>query len=405
MNNYSYVVLNRKGKEEKGSITAVDRDAAFNQLKQQGLFLISLREASALDKEINISFLEKKPKPRDLAVFCRSFVSIIGAGVPVTKALSLLSMQTENKILRAAIEDCREQIEKGSTLAEAMARHRAVFTDLFITLAAAGEASGSLDKSFERMATQFEKDAKLKATMQKASIYPAMVGIVAVVVIAIMLVFVVPQFETMLTDLGSDLPLITKIVVNASRFVQKWWIVIAGAIAALVFAARAFKKTDSGRHFFAETSLKLPLIGDLIAKTASARMARTLATLVSSGVSLIEAIEIVSETMSNLLFKEALQKTSEDVAMGSTLSECIERSKLFPPLVAQMINIGEETGELDKMLEKLADYYDEEVETATAKVMAALEPMITIVLALVVGVIVMAVMLPMTQMYSALENV
>lgn len=405
MNNYSYVVLNRKGKEEKGSITAVDRDAAFNQLKQQGLFLISLREASALDKEINISFLEKKPKPRDLAVFCRSFVSIIGAGVPVTKALSLLSMQTENKILRAAIEDCREQIEKGSTLAEAMARHRAVFTDLFITLAAAGEASGSLDKSFERMATQFEKDAKLKATMQKASIYPAMVGIVAVVVIAIMLVFVVPQFETMLTDLGSDLPLITKIVVNASRFVQKWWIVIAGIVLVAYFVIRAFKKTDSGRHFFAETSLKLPLIGDLIAKTASARMARTLATLVSSGVSLIEAIEIVSETMSNLLFKEALQKTSEDVAMGSTLSECIERSKLFPPLVAQMINIGEETGELDKMLEKLADYYDEEVETATAKVMAALEPMITIVLALVVGVIVMAVMLPMTQMYSALENV
>lgn len=405
MNSYSYVVLNRKGKEVKGSITANDRDSAFNQLKQQGLFLISLREATTLDKEINISFLEKKPKPRDLAVFCRSFVSIIGAGVPVTKALSLLTTQTENKILRAAVEDCREQIEKGATLAEAMSRHRAVFTDLFITLVAAGEASGSLDKSFERMATQFEKDAKLKATMQKASIYPMMVGIVAVVVIAIMLVFVVPQFETMLTDLGSDLPLITKIVVNASRFVQKWWILIAGAIAALVFAVRAFKKTDAGRHFFAELSLKVPLIGDLVAKTASARMARTLSTLVSSGVSLIEAIEIVSETMTNLLFKEALEKTSEDVSMGSTLSECLERTKLFPPLVGQMINIGEETGELDKMLEKLADYYDEEVETATAKVMAALEPMITIVLALVVGVIVMAVMLPMTQMYSALENV
>lgn len=405
MNNYSYVVLNRKGKEEKGSITAVDRDSAFSQLKQQGLFLISLRESTALDKEINISFLEKKPKPRDLAVFCRSFVSIIGAGVPVTKALSLLTMQTENKILMAAIDDCREQIEKGATLAEAMSRHRAVFTDLFITLVAAGEASGSLDKSFERMAVQFEKDAKLKATMQKASIYPAMVGIVAVVVIIIMLVFVVPQFETMLTDLGSDLPLITKIVVNASRFIQKWWIIIAAVVVALVFAVRTYKKTESGRHFFAETSLKLPLIGDLIAKTASARMARTLSTLVSSGVSLIEGIEIVSETMTNLCFREALEKTSEDVSMGSTLSECLQRTKLFPPLVSQMINIGEETGELDKMLEKLADYYDEEVETATAKVMAALEPMITIVLALVVGVIVMAVMLPMTQMYSALENI
>lgn len=405
MNNYSYVVLNRKGKEEKGSITATDRESAFNQLKQQGLFLISLRESTALDKEINVSFLEKKPKPRDLAVFCRSFVSIIGAGVPVTKALALLTGQTENKILRAAVEDCREQIEKGSTFAEAMSRHRSVFTDLFITLVAAGEVSGSLDKSFERMAVQFEKDAKLKSTIQKASIYPMMVGIVAVVVIAIMLIFVVPQFETMLTELGSELPLITKVVVNASRFVQKWWIIILAVLIVFVFAVRAFKKTESGQRFFAETSLKLPLIGDLISKTSAARMARTLSTLVSSGVSLIEAIEIVSETMTNLCFKEALEKTSEEVSTGSTLSQCLERTKLFPPLVSQMINIGEETGELDKMLEKLADYYDEEVETATAKVMAALEPMITIVLALVVGVIVMAVMLPMTQMYSALENV
>ena len=404
LNTYSYIVLNQKGKEKKGSITAVDRETASAQLKQQGLLLISLRESTALDKEIGISFLEKKPKPRDLAVFCRSFVSIIGAGVTVTKALSLLTLQTENKILRAVIEECREQIEKGDTLAEAMARHRDVFTDLFITLVAAGEASGSLEKSFERMAVHFEKDAKLKATVQKASVYPIIVAIVSVVVVMIMMLYVVPQFESMLTELGSSLPLITVIVVEISRFVQKWWYAIAVVLVLAVIALKVYKKTQQGELLIAELTLRLPLVGNLSTKTASARMARTLSTLVASGVSLINAIEIVSKTMTNVCFKNALEEVSNEVSMGALLSSSLEKTELFPPLVYHMINVGEETGELDKMLEKIADYYDDEVETATAKLMAALEPMIIIVLALIVGAIVMAVMLPMTQMYTALEN-
>ena len=404
LNTYSYVVVNQKGKERKGVIAAVDRETASAQLKQQGLVLVSLRESSALDKEINISFLEKKPKPRDLAVFCRSFVSIVGAGVTVTKALSLLTLQTENKILKAVIEDCHERIEKGDTLAEAMSRHKDIFTDLFITLVAAGEASGSLEKSFERMAVQFEKEAKLKATIQKASVYPIIVTVVAVAVVVIMMMYVVPQFESMLTELGTELPLITVIVVNFSRFVQNWFFVILAALIAVIFAIKAYKKTEQGALLFAEIALRLPLAGDLITKTASARMARTLSTLVSSGVSLLSAIQIVSKTMTNVCFKNALEEVSDDVTMGDLLSTSLERTELFPPLVYHMINIGEETGELDKMLEKIADYYDEEVETATAKMMAALEPMIIIILALIVGVIVMAVMLPMTQMYAALEN-
>ena len=404
LNTYSYVVVNQKGKERKGVIAAVDRETASAQLKQQGLVLVSLRESSALDKEINISFLEKKPKPRDLAVFCRSFVSIVGAGVTVTKALSLLTLQTENKILKAVIEDCHERIEKGDTLAEAMSRHKDIFTDLFITLVAAGEASGSLEKSFERMAVQFEKEAKLKATIQKASVYPIIVTVVAVAVVVIMMMYVVPQFESMLTELGTELPLITVIVVNFSRFVQNWFFVILAALIAVIFAIKAYKKTGQGALLFAEIALRLPLAGDLITKTASARMARTLSTLVSSGVSLLSAIQIVSKTMTNVCFKNALEEVSDDVTMGDLLSTSLERTELFPPLVYHMINIGEETGELDKMLEKIADYYDEEVETATAKMMAALEPMIIIILALIVGVIVMAVMLPMTQMYAALEN-
>ena len=318
--------------------------------------------------------------------------------------MSLLTLQTENKILRAVIEECREQIEKGDTLAEAMARHRDVFTDLFITLVAAGEASDSLEKSFERMAVHFEKDAKLKATVQKASVYPIIVAIVSVIVVMIMMLYVVPQFESMLAELGSSLPLITVIVVAISRFVQKWWYAIAAALILAVIALKAYKKTQQGELLIAELTLRLPLVGNLSTKTASARMARTLSTLVASGVSLISAIEIVSKTMTNVCFKNALEEVSNEVSMGALLSSSLEKTELFPPLVYHMINVGEETGELDKMLEKIADYYDDEVETATAKLMAALEPMIIIVLALIVGAIVMAVMLPMTQMYTALEN-
>ena len=401
---YSYIVTDQRGKEKKGTLEAKDRAAAAATLKQQGYVLIQLQEASVLDKDIELSMFDKKPKPRELAIFCRQFLSIISAGVPMIKALGMMSLQTSNKVLRAAIEDCCQQIEKGSTLADSMKRHRDVFSDFFITLVAAGEASGSLETSLERMATQFEKDAKLKETISKASIYPTIVGVVAVVVVIIMLTFVVPSFEAMLTDLGSELPAITVFVVNASEFMQKYWYVIVGLIVGLVLFSKWFKKTDTGRHFFDDLMLKLPLFGDLTAKSSSARMARTLATLLSAGISLIDAIEIVAETMTNIYFKEALLRARDEVAMGAPLAECIERCRLFPPLVYQMIGVGEETGDIDMMLVKLADYYEDEVEVATAKLMTVLEPAIILILVVVVGGIIMSVMLPMFQMYSALEN-
>ena len=404
MATYSYIVTDQRGKEKKGTLEAGDRHAAAVSLKQQGYVLIQLQEASALDKDIELSFLDKKPKPREMAIFCRQFLSILSAGVPMIKALSMMTLQTGNKVLRAAIDDCRQEIEKGSMLADAMKRHRDVFSDFFITLVAAGEASGSLETSLDRMATQFEKDAKLKETISKASIYPTIVCVVSVIVVIVMLTFVVPSFESMLTDLGSELPAITVFVVNASEFMQKWWYLIVAALAGLFLFARYFKKTDGGKHFFDKITMKLPMLGDLTIKTASARMARTLATILASGLSLIDALEIVADTMTNIYFKEALLQVRDEVAMGAPLAECIERTKLFPPLVYQMISVGEETGEIDKMLLKLAEYYEDEVETATAKVMTALEPMIIIVLVVVVGGIIMSVMLPMFNMYSALDN-
>ena len=397
-------MLDPAGKEQKGTLQAENRDTAAASLREGGRTLVSLTEAGALSKNVQIGIFSKKPKARDLAVFCRQFVSIITAGVPVIEALSMLAEQTENKKLAAAADDCRMSLEKGSSLADAMRAHRDVFSDLFITMVAAGEASGSLDVSFSRMATQFEKDAKLRGSVKKASVYPIIVCIVTVAVIAVLMVFVIPNFESMFSDLGSDLPGITKAVIAVSKYVQHRWYVILGAILLLVFAVKYIKKTGAGAHFFGRLGIKAPLFGRLTIKTASARMSRTLATLLAAGIPLMDAIDITSDTMDNIFFREALKKAKDDVAVGTPLSETLERSQQFPPLVYHMLKIGEETGNIDGMLVRLADYYDEEVETATEQLMAALEPMIIILLAAIVGVVVMAVMLPMANMYSALDN-
>jgi len=401
---YAYIILNPAGKEVKGTFEAATYQQAADKLKADGSTLISLEEANALSKDVEISFLKRKPKPRDMAVFCRQFVSIIDAGVTVTSALEMLGEQTENKMLAAAIKDCKVKIEKGSSLADAMKDHRAIFSDLFITLAEAGEASGSLNVSFERMGTQFEKDSKIKGLIKKSAIYPAVVSVVAVVVVIVMLTFVVPRFQAMLADLGTDLPLLTKIVVAASNFmIAKWYIVLAVALLAVIGILR-YRKTEGGGRLFGRIGIRAPLIGKLTVKGASARMARTLSTLLGAGIPMIEAIDIVARTMGNVHFREALQEAKDDVAMCEALSESLARSGLFPPLVHQMIHIGEETGDIEGMLTKLAEYYEEEVELTTQQVMAAVEPMIIIVLALIVGCIVGAVMLPMMSMYSALDN-
>ena len=401
---FSYIILSKAGKEVKGTLEAANQQEAAQKLKEGGNTLISLTEANALSKEVEINLVKKKPKPRDLAVFCRQFVSIIDAGVPVTSALGMLGEQTENKMLANAALDCKMQIEKGTSLAEAMKDHPDVFSSLFVTLVEAGEASGSLDVSFNRMGTQFEKDAKIKGLIKKSAIYPIVVSVVAVAVVIIMLTFVVPQFETMLADLGSDMPVLTKIVVAASDFLIARWYIVLGVVALLAVGIIRYRKTEGGGRLFGRIGIKAPLIGKLTVKSSAARMARTLSTLLGSGIPMIEALDIVAKTMGNVHFREALQDAKDDVAMGDALSLSIERCGLFPPMVHHMIHIGEETGDLEEMLTKLAEYYEEEVELTTQQVMAAVEPLIIVVLALIVGCIVGAVMLPMVNMYTAMDN-
>lgn len=404
MTTFAYIVLDPAGKEQKGSLQAENRDAAAAQLRSDGKTLVSLTEAGALSREVEISIFQRKPKARDMAVFCRQFVSIISAGVTVIEALDMLAEQTENRLLAAALAECRMSIEKGSSLADAMRAHRSIFSDLFITMVAAGEASGSLDVSFSRMAVQFEKDAKLRGTVKRASIYPIIICVITVIVVVILLTFVIPSFEGMFADLDQDLPAVTRAVMGASRFLRTKWYFILAVILLLVFGIRQAKRTSAGAHFFGRLGRRAPLFGNLTTKTAVALMSRTLSTLLAAGIPLIEAIDIVSGTMDNIYFREALETAKDDVAMGAPLSETLERSGIFPALVYHMLRIGEESGDIEGMLNKLADYYDEEVELATGQIMAAIEPMIIIVLAGIVGTVVFAVMMPMMSMYSALDS-
>lgn len=285
-----------------------------------------------------------------------------------------------------------------------MAAHPDIFPSLMINMIAAGEASGNLDVAMERVASQLEGSAKTQAMIKKAMIYPIAVVIVAIAVSVVMLVYVIPNYESMFADLGTDLPGITKMYVAMSDFLRGYWFILVPAIVALVIAVMSFSKTDLGRHVFGKASLKIPVVNNMIIKSASSLTARTLSTLLGSGVPLIQAVEIVSTVVSNVYFQEALADAKDEITIGMPLSRPLEECGLFPPMVYHMVKIGEEAGNTEEMLDKLADYYDEEVEMAVQSLMAAMEPMIIVVLAVVVGGLIAACMAPMLTMYQSLEN-
>jgi len=401
---FSYIVIDKRGKETKGNLDANSRADALSELRQMGNVVISVSEVGVLNKDVKLPFMTNKPKPRDLSVFCHQFVSINGAGVPLVSALEMLGEQTENKMLAKAILACKSTIEQGETLAHAMSLWPDVFPSMFITMVEAGEASGSLDISFSRMAVQFEKEAKLKATIKKATVYPTFIVIIAFMAIIVLLTFVVPTFETVLTQLNVKMPTITLVVLAIARFLQNQWYFVLVGVLMLVAGLRVFSRTDTGAYFFGRVQLKLPLFGDLTKKTAAARMSRTLETLLAAGLPLVDALMISSKTMTNIYFKASLLAAREAVLLGSPLAPQFAKGKLFPPLVRHMMGIGEETGSLESMLSKLAGYYEEEVENATEKLMAALEPAIIFFLAIAVGTIILSIIMPMASMYSGLNN-
>lgn len=400
---WGFVAIDKSGKEIKGSKEADNEEQVVRELKAQGLIVLDITQQNALTKDISID-IGGKPSARDLSVFCRQFASITRAGVTIIEALRMLAEATENKKMQKALMNVRADVEKGETFADSLAKHPGVFPELLVQMAMAGESSGSLETSMERMAIQFEKSAKTKALVKKAMIYPIVVMIVAIVVVIIMLVVVIPSYTEMFQELNAELPGITLAVIAMSDFVKAYWFIIIPVVIAIGFAIRAYAKTYSGRHLFGKLQLKIPAIKNLVVKNASAQMARTLSTLLTAGVPLNEAVGIVSDTMTNIWFKVALRDATDQIMVGVPLSQPLQSCGLFPPMVYYMIRIGEEAGSTEEMLNKLADYYEEEVEMAVQSLMAAMEPMIIIVLAVVVGGLIAAVMAPMMTMYEALDS-
>ena len=398
MPGYTYVAVNEKGKEKRGRMDAENRDAVSQQLKKDGLFPVEIKEQGALNKDIDFS-IGKKVKPRDLSVFCRQFVSITQAGVPMKEALQMMTEQTENKWLKKATADVLVNVEKGNTLADSMASIPDIFPPMLVNMVAAGESSGSLEMSFNRMATHFEKEAKLKAT-----IYPIILICAVIGVIAVMLLYVIPIFIDMFADLDIEMPALTMGVMNVSKWTASHWYVILAVVAAVVIIYRLIYGTEQGRLKIDYIKMKIPLFGKLTVKSACAQFARTMSTLMAAGISTTECLDTVSKIINNIHYKNALQKAKEEVVKGIPLSEPLAASEVFPPMVCHMTGIGEETGNMEEMLSKLADYYDEEVEITTQSVLAAMEPLIIVFMALIVGTLVIAVLMPIRTMYNGLDS-
>lgn len=403
MASFAYIAIDKRGKERKGSVEADTKEKALAAVKAEGLTPLSVTPQNFLTKDINFSF-SKGASVRDMSLFCRQFTSILRAGVTIIDALGMLADQTENKGLSKAIRDVQIDIQKGETLGDSMRKIPEYFPSMLVNLVDAGEASGSLDVSLERMAIQFEKDAKLKGMIKKAMIYPMVVCVVAIAVVILMLAYVVPTFMEMFADLDIEMPMLTVMVMNASDFVQSNLLLIIAIIAIAAIGIKTFVNTPRGKGVIGYLGVKIPVLANFTVKTSSSRLARTMSTLLYSGITMVDALEITAHTMDNVLFKEALIEAREEVLKGVPLSEPLKQSGLFPAMVVHMTKIGEDTGDMEAMLEKMADYYDEEVELATQSLMAALEPMIIVVLAVIVGVLVGAVVSPMLSLYTGLDN-
>ncbi len=398
---FKYEIVDAGGKLRKGTIDSVNQDAAAAALKAQGNFVVSLKPANVMERDLEIH-IGRAVKPRELSIFCRQFQSILNAGVTVIEALGMLGEQTENKAFQKAILNVRDAVQKGETLSNAMAAYPKIFPNIMLHMVAAGEASGSLDVAFDRIGRQFEKDAHLAGLVGKSMIYPIVLIVVIIAVVAIMMIKIVPTFTATFSQVGAELPAITRAVMGVSDFLVGSWYYFLGGIAVFILLLREVKKTEWGALFFGRLSLRLPLFGSLTIKSASANLARTLSTLMAAGISLMESVKLVQRIVKNAVVQQALKQAEKDVTEGRTLSASLEDTDVFPPMVYHMIRIGEETGNLESMLDKISDYYEEEVEMATQSLMAALEPLLIVMMALIVVPILLAIMTPMFSLYNSL---
>ncbi|QCX32672.1 type II secretion system F family protein [Caloramator sp. E03] len=399
MANYVYEAIDDRGKNIKGNISADNTEDAIRQLKEKKLYIISLNENNLLNKELSIKFINKVTS-KDLAVFCRQIATLLQSGLNVLTCFNVIKDQINNKVLKNAIFKLSEDVEKGTAISTSMRNFPNVFPEILINMVEAGEVGGSLDNSFDKMAIHFEKEMKLKQKITNALIYPIIVILVALVVLNLLLIFVIPTFVGMFNDLGVELPSITRFILRASSFMKNNWLQIFIFVMVFIILIRYYSKTPSVSIYISSFKLKIPIIGKITLYSSIARLTRTLSTLINAGVPLITAIETTKKLLQNSFIEEKFEGVVEKVRGGEGLSDPIKEMGVFPKLVPVMIKTGEESGNLESMLSKLADLYENEVENMVTRLTAVFEPLMIVFLAIIVGFMLAAIILPMFKLYG-----
>jgi type IV pilus assembly protein PilC len=393
------------GEIQSGELTLDSQDEVLGALRKRRIIITSVREKP---KEIKLSLpkIGTGVSTRDLAIFTRQFATMINAGLPLVQCLDILSKQTEKETFRAIIAQTMREVEAGTTLAEALAKkeNNGVFDELFVNMVEAGEAGGILDDILQRLATFIEKAEALRRKIQGAMVYPAVVMTVAILATAFMLIFIIPTFARMFTAFGGDLPLPTKIVMGLSSFLRSYWWAMLGGLVGSAFLLKRYHETDKGKMQLDKLMLKVPVLGDVVRKGAVARFTRTLGTLISSGVPILTGLEITARTAGNRVIQEAIMAARASIREGETISAPLKQSNVFPPMVVQMISVGEETGALDDMLTRIADFYDSEVDTAVESLTSLIEPIMIVFMGTVVGGMVIAMYLPMFKLINVVAG-
>jgi type IV pilus assembly protein PilC len=398
---FEYTARNAaNGQIQKGQLEAQSKDEVSAHLRKNRLILVNVREAP---KQIKLSLGQPRIKTRDIVIFTRQFATMINAGLPLVQSLTILAQQTENKALREVTKAVVYDVESGNTLADAFSKHPKAFPDLYVNMVAAGEAGGILDTILLRLATFLEKSDALVRKVKGAMIYPGVIISVAAIAIAVLLVFVIPTFQSMFASANLELPLPTRVVIGMSNFLIGYWWAILLACGGIFFAFRQYYATSAGRKQIDGALLRAPVLGDLLRKSAVSRFTRTLGTLVSSGVSILEGLEITAKTAGNRVIHDAVMESRQSIAGGETIAAPLEKSAVFPPMVISMIAVGEQTGGLDEMLSKIADFYDEEVDVAVSALLSLMEPVMIVVLGVIVGGMVIAMYLPIFDMMNAVQ--
>ena len=402
MPKFSWEGKTRTGTVQKGDMEAPNEAAVTAVLRRQGIMPGKIKErGKGLDVELKIPGMEPKVTTKDLVVFTRQFATMIDAGLPLVQCLDILARQQENKTFKKILAEVKESVESGSTFADALKRHPKAFDELYVNLVAAGEVGGILDTILNRLAAYIEKALKLRKKVKSAMTYPTTIVAIAVLVISVILVFVIPSFEKMFADFGGSLPAPTQVVINISNFVQSYILVIIGLFIAFIVIFKRIYRTEKGRAKIDDIALKLPVMGVLIRKVAVAKFTRTLGTMISSGVPILDGLDIVAKTAGNKTVEKAIYKVRQSISEGKTIAEPLEKSGVFPPMVCQMINVGEQSGAIDTMLNKIADFYDDEVDDAVNNLTAMMEPLLMLFLGTTVGGLVIAMYLPIFKLAGA----